>query len=345
MLNENQKSKVGILGGGQLARMLCLAAHNLGIEVVIFSDQPDCPASHVTNSTIIASYNNKNALSEFTNKVEVITFEFENIPIYAIEFLNQQKNVYPNKTLLSITQDRLDEKQFLNDIGIETAPFEAVKNFESISFEYPFIIKTRHGGYDGKGQYLIKSSQDKLDLNTPTIVESIIDFQKELSIITARDTNGNIEFFPIAENIHKNGILHTSRAPADISPDITAKAQGIAAKLVEKVNYIGVIAIEFFLTKNGKLLINEIAPRVHNSGHWSVEACNVSQFEQHIRAVSGLPIKPVQMYFPCQMQNLIGTVDYQHELKSPEKRITLYGKKIARPGRKMGHVTIPTHED
>ena len=334
---------VGILGGGQLGRMLSIAAHNLGIAVVIFSDVRDLPRSCVMNETIIADYNNQDALLEFANKVDVVTLEFENIPNSTLEFLFQHVQICPNSKILGITQDRLKEKKFINALGIPTTAFEEFKDFDSIRLSYPFIIKNRSGGYDGKGQYLVCSSSDRLDVKMPAIVEKVVNFQKEISIITSRDINGNVEFFPIAENFHQGGILRTSSVPARINNDVQAKAQEIGAAIVEKMDYIGVIATELFLTKDNELLVNEMSPRVHNSGHWSVECCNVSQFEQHIRTICGLPVKPVQLYFPCEMYNLIGddVRNIEEYIASPESRMTIYGKKEVRDGRKMGHITIP----
>ncbi|MBQ4875145.1 MAG: 5-(carboxyamino)imidazole ribonucleotide synthase [Rickettsiaceae bacterium H1] len=334
------KKKLGILGGGQLGRMLAIAAHSLGIEVIIFTDIKNSPASYVTNKTIVAAYDDGYALSKFADNVDYVTTEFENIPCDSLEFLAKNTQVYPDSTVLQIIQDRLTEKQFVNDLGLPTTRFEQVGKFEDITLNYPFIIKTRRMGYDGKGQYLIRSINDKIDVNFSAIAEKVVDFYKEISIITVRDSQGNIEFFPIAENFHKDGILRTSSVPADISNDIRIKAKEIGAKISTKLNYVGVITMELFLTKDGELLVNEIAPRVHNSGHWSIETCNVSQFEQHVRAVCGLPIKPVKLYFSCEMHNLIGDDITKINLNSPGKRLTVYGKKEVKNGRKMGHIII-----
>lgn len=337
------EKKIGILGGGQLGKMLAIAAHNLGIKVVIFSNTKNSPASYVTNNTIIAEYNDKDALAMFRKSVTVITSEFENIPAFTLDFLIAKEVMHPNADILKITQDRFKEKQFVNSLGIRTAVFEKFINIPDANLDYPFIVKTRNGGYDGKGQHLIRSIKDTVDLKIPSIAEEVVGFQKEISILIARDFFGNIEFFPIIENVHINGLLYSSSVPANISNRIIKKAQAIGTVLVEKMNYVGVMTIELFLIENEELLVNEIAPRVHNSGHLTVEACNVSQFEQHVRAICGLPLKQVRLYFPCKMYNIIGDeiMGIKGDLESPEKKVTIYGKMEIKDGRKMGHFTIP----
>ncbi len=351
------KKTLGILGGGQLGMMLTKAAHKLGIEVVIFSDKEDCPASHVANKTIVARYSDKSALKRFIETVEVVTFESENIPFDFFDSLNWFVDVHPNPEALRITQDRLLEKQFVNALGIVTAKFEKLS--DNITLNYPIIVKTRKLGYDGKGQHLINSSNDlalwkfvtqkkhKDYLQEVNIVEEVVKFKQEISVITARDLHGNIEIFPIPKNIHKNGILHTSIVPADINDEIKKKAQNIAKIILEKLNYIGVLAVELFLTENGELIVNEIAPRVHNSGHWSVEACNASQFEQHVRAVCGLPLQPLKLHYSCEMHNLIGNdINNIDKIQcDKKKRVTLYGKKEIKDSRKMGHFVVPLNKE
>lgn len=339
-MNNNTK-RLGILGGGQLGRMLAIAAHSLGIQVVIFSDQPNSPASYVTNKTIVADYHDKNSLIEFANCVDVVTLEYENIPTDTLNLLSRYVSVYPDSKALEITQDRLLEKRFIKSCGLVTTEFEEITNVNNINLDYPFIIKTLREGYDGKGQCRVYSNNDKINIEPPFIAEKVVNFEKEISIIAARDLYGAIEFFPIPKNTHNNGILITSSVPADISNHIIKEAQDIAIAILEKMNYIGIITVELFLTAQKQLLVNEIAPRVHNSGHWSVESCNISQFEQHVRAVCGLPIKPVHLYFSCEMHNLIGD-DIKSLNKSPAQKVTIYGKEEIRKGRKMGHFTIPT---
>ena len=333
--------KLGILGGGQLGRMLAIAAYNLGMQVVIFTNKKDSPASYITNSTIVANYDDTDALLEFARKVDVITLEFENIPTAVLDFLVQYTNVYPSARALNITQNRLREKRFVNNLDIATTVFEEVNNLQDLTIGYPCILKTLSSGYDGKGQCTLHSITDQVEVEFPCIAEKAVYFQKEISVIIARDLYGNIETFPIAENVHKNGILCTSIVPADIKQETIEKAYEIATKIITAVDYIGVMTVEFFVIEGEELLVNEIAPRVHNSGHWSIEACNVSQFEQHIRAVCGLPIKPIHLYFPCKMHNIIGEDIQNIKYDLHSERITIYGKQEVLDGRKMGHITIP----
>ena len=333
--------RVGILGGGQLGRMLAVSAYNLGMQCVIFTNQENSPASYVTNKTIVANYDDTDALLSFVRQVDVVTLEFENIPTRTLDFLAQYTSVYPNARALNITQDRLREKRFVNTLGIATTKFEEVHNLQDITIGYPCIIKTLKLGYDGKGQRVLNSAADKEDFELPCIAEQSVYFQKEISVIIARDLHGNIETFPVAENIHKHGILCTSIVPADIKPETICKATDIATKIIETIDYIGVMTVEFFVTENESLLVNELAPRVHNSGHWSVEACSVSQFEQHIRAVCGLPIKSPHLYFPCKMHNIIGKDIQNIKYDISNDRITIYGKDRISDDRKMGHITTP----
>ncbi|PZQ48103.1 MAG: 5-(carboxyamino)imidazole ribonucleotide synthase [Micavibrio aeruginosavorus] len=344
---------LGILGGGQLGRMSALAAARLGIRTHIYCPEENCPASQVTDLFTRAEYENKSKLKEFSNSVDVISYEFENIPLETIRFLQDLKPVFPDDRLLEVSQNRLKEKDFLNKIGIETAPWapcygpDDITQFMTHEKVENCIIKTVRFGYDGKGQikHNVKTSTlaSWSKLNTQeAVIEGIVDFAYEASILVARDIYGNCEVFPVTLNNHTNHILSESVAPAPI-PDMLARhATEMAVTLAKAVELVGLLALELFVTKDGKLIANEIAPRTHNSGHWTMDGCNVSQFEQHVRAVCGLPIlKPVQ-HSAVTMYNLIGddvkNLPAYYEMSNA--CVHLYGKIEAREGRKMGHVNI-----
>lgn len=343
---------IGIIGGGQLGRMLAMAAARLNFRTIILEPQADCPAAQVANGQIIAAYDDPVALERLAAECDVVTYEFENVPVGAAEMLAQVLPVYPPPRALAISQDRVSEKQFLNGCGIETARFHAVDSQEQLEqaladFSGKGVLKTRRLGYDGKGQRVFKgASDDATDAYTslggvPLVLESFVAFEREISIIAARGTDGTIACYDPAENIHRNGILHTSTVPASIN-DATAEAARLAATaILTALGYVGVIGVEFFVLADGSLIVNEIAPRVHNSGHWTEAACAVSQFEQHIRAVTGLTLSNGARHSGCVMQNLIGDDidDLPEWLARPNTLVHLYGKTEARPGRKMGHVT------
>lgn len=344
---------LGILGGGQLGRMSALAASRLGIRTHIFCPEENCPASQVTDMFTQADYEDQNALKAFADSVDVISYEFENIPLKTARFLQAYKPVYPDDKLLEVSQNRLKEKKFLNDIGIATAPWAPCYKAEDIAPVLDLwkaskcIIKTARFGYDGKGQIKHEISQSASDnwqkLNTnEAIIEGIVDFAYEASIVVARDVFGKCEAFPVTLNDHRNHILSESIAPAPI-PDMLARhATDMAKTLAEAVKLVGVLALELFVTKDGTLIANEIAPRTHNSGHWTMDGCNVSQFEQHVRAVCGLPILTPQQHSAVTMLNLIG--DDVNKLPAyyamDNACVHLYGKTEAREGRKMGHINL-----
>jgi len=344
---------LGILGGGQLGRMSALAASRLGIRTHIFCPDKACPASQVTDLFTCADYEDKKALKEFIDKVDVISYEFENIPLKTIEFLQKSKPVYPDDRLLDISQNRLKEKKFLNDVGIETAPWAPAYGPEDIQKTLEAwqtskcIIKTARFGYDGKSQLLhddscnFQDSWSKLQTNE-AVIEGIIDFACEISIVIARDKLGQTAAYPPVLNEHKNHILWKTTAPAPIPEDIRKMASDIAHNLAEAVDLVGVLALEMFVTKDGRLLANEIAPRTHNSGHWTIDACAVSQFEQHVRTVCGLPVAIPSHHSDAVMLNLIGddVKNIQTYMEMDKACVHLYGKTESRPGRKMGHVTI-----
>ncbi len=355
---------IGILGGGQLGRMLAQAAADLQFRTLIFCPEENSPASQVADDTIIAAYKDEAALRNFAGRCDVITYEFENIPLQTVNFLTADRpgrpqgangrevSVQPAAEALRTGQNRLTEKTFLNGIGVPTAPFAAIQLLDDLIAEvpllgFPCVLKTQRGGYDGKGQAMIRSADDigtaHRDLmGQPAIVEGFIEFTRELSIICARGTNGAIAFFPLVENEHRHHILHKTTAPApNVSEALARRAEDMARRIAEGLDYVGILAVELFETVDGALLVNEIAPRVHNSGHWSIEGAKTSQFENHIRAICGLPLGPVDPVRPSVMTNLIG--DDVDDLSAWQNRddavIHLYGKDEVRAGRKMGHVT------
>ncbi|ANM12203.1 MULTISPECIES: 5-(carboxyamino)imidazole ribonucleotide synthase [unclassified Rhizobium] len=346
---------IGIIGGGQLGRMLAIAAARLNFRTVILEPQADCPAAQLANRQIIAAYDDPAALAELADLCDVVTYEFENVPVAAAEMLSASVSVYPPPKALEAAQDRLVEKRFLNGCGITTARFHAVDSQTDLEaaledFGGQGVLKTRRLGYDGKGQKVFRSVADSVDCAyaalgaVPLILESFVAFEREISIIAARATDGTVVCFDPAENVHRNGILHTSTVPAAISPATADAARRSAEKILTALNYVGVIGIEFFVLADGSLIANEMAPRVHNSGHWTEAACVVSQFEQHIRAVAGLPLGNADRHSDCVLQNLIGDdiLAVPGWLKRSDTMVHLYGKTEWRPGRKMGHVTTLT---
>ncbi|MEI7670142.1 MAG: 5-(carboxyamino)imidazole ribonucleotide synthase [Pseudomonadota bacterium] len=345
-------SIIGIIGGGQLGRMMAIAGAELGYKIHIFTPEHDSPASHVAYKTTVASYDDKEALIKFAHEVSVITFEFENIPYESLALLEKEKSVFPSANILKITCNRVQEKTFLNEIGIETAKFRKVTNFQELQnavkeIGLPAILKTCEMGYDGKGQATIKSDSDLLaiwqEINTQdAIVEGFVDFTIEISVIVARTSKDNSECYIPVHNIHKNHILDTTIVPANISPDLANEANNVAIKIAEKLDLRGLLAVEMFVTRDNKILVNELAPRPHNSGHWTMDAAITSQFEQIIRAVCGLPLGSTNMLCKAEMKNLIGedVLDADKYLKNKNAKLYLYGKSEIRAGRKMGHVNI-----
>ncbi|KRD51341.1 MULTISPECIES: 5-(carboxyamino)imidazole ribonucleotide synthase [Sinorhizobium/Ensifer group] len=343
---------IGIIGGGQLGRMLAMAAARLNFRTVILEPQVDCPAAQVANEQIIAAYDDEAALSQLATVSDIITYEFENVPVAAAERLAAKRPVFPPPKALEVAQDRLVEKRFINDCGIATARFHAVDSQADLEaaladFGGSGVLKTRRLGYDGKGQRVFRSAADSpagafAELGgVPLILESFVPFEREISIIAARSTDGTVACFDPAENVHRNGILHTSTVPAAVGDGTADAARKAAKAILDALGYVGVIGVEFFVLADGSLIANEMAPRVHNSGHWTEAACVVSQFEQHIRAVSGLPLGNPRRHSDCVMQNLIGDDlnDVPAWLAKDDVLVHLYGKTEARAGRKMGHVT------
>jgi 5-(carboxyamino)imidazole ribonucleotide synthase len=345
---------IGILGGGQLGRMLAMAAARLGLRCQVFSPDPDSPAFDVVLNATCAEYADVEALELFANDVDIITYEFENVPAAAAMILGARRPVLPDRKILETTQDRLAEKDFVKRLGIGTADYADVSSAAALRaaisrIGLPAVIKTRRFGYDGKGQAIIRDGDDVEqiweDLGTKSaILEAFVPFDCEVSMIAARSADGHVECFDVTENEHRDHILKTSRAPAAISEALAAQARTIAETIANALDYVGVLAVEMFvLAGDGgpTLLVNEIAPRVHNSGHWTLDGASISQFEQHIRAIAGWPLgKPVR-HGPVTMTNLIGDDinSYEQWLTVPGATVHLYGKGPARPGRKMGHVT------
>ena len=340
---------IGILGGGQLGRMLSVAASRLGFKTHIFEPSQNPPAAHVADRVTTAPYNDLTALAAFAASVDVVTYEFENIPTAALDVLEKTHPIRPNRRALAVSQDRIAEKDFLTSLGLTTAPYAAVQTLDDLHHAItkigtPAILKTTRLGYDGKGQARLKSPADAeaalAQMNgAPAVLEGFIDFSHEVSVIAARGTDGSVACYDPGENVHKDGILSTTTIPARLSPSQRTDAILLAARILNALDYVGVMGVELFVTRAG-LIVNEIAPRVHNSGHWTQNGCAVDQFEQHIRAVAGWPLGDGSRHSDVVMENLIGDDILRVPAIAREKNaaLHLYGKAEARPGRKMGHV-------
>ena len=348
-------STIGVMGGGQLGRMFAMSARRMGYRVQIFTPEEESPAGQFADLTRIADYGNESAVRRFAREVDVITFEFENIPVETVNWCEQDCDVRPAGSILHIAQNRLREKTFLADAGIPVAPFRAVRNAGELESAIeqigrPAILKTAAFGYDGKGQQTITARDDYNEIWSATsanemILEGAVDFEKEVSVIVARGPDGVIATFPLCENIHRNHILDITVVPARVEPGVEASAAELARAIAEKMGLIGLLAVEMFLKRDGELVVNELAPRPHNSGHWSIEGCVTSQFEQQVRAVCGLPLGSTDVLRPVAMANLLGDVwlrgepDWSRALAVAGVHLHLYGKSEPRPRRKMGHLT------
>ncbi|MPY75390.1 MAG: 5-(carboxyamino)imidazole ribonucleotide synthase [Alphaproteobacteria bacterium] len=344
-------STIGILGDGQLGRMIAIAAARLGYRCHTFADQPDSPAAQVCAASTLADYRDTKALDAFAAAVDVVTLEFENVPEESVRYLAGRVPVRPGPDVLATAQDRLLEKQFLNRIGIPTAPFAHVTDLASLEAAVGRIgrrsvLKTAKFGYDGKGQIAIKPGSDLAgvlrEVNTGhAVLEGWIDYALEISVIVARGLDGAMAAYVPVENRHVDHILDTTIVPAGISPGIAARAGEIARRAAEALSVVGLLAVEMFVTWDGEVLVNEIAPRPHNSGHWTIDACAISQFQQLVRAICGLPLGTTERHSDAVMKNLIGDEvgQWLGLLAEPGARLHLYGKSEIRPGRKMGHVT------
>ena len=346
---------IGIVGGGQLGRMLAMAAARLGLRSHVFCPDTDSPAFDVCSAKTVAAYEDETALAGFAAAVDLLTYEFENVPARTVEVLAALRPVRPDVAALAASQDRLVEKEFVASLGIRTAPFLAVDTAGALAravaqFGRPSILKTRRFGYDGKGQTTIREGTDLAVAfrslgGVPAILEGVVPFTKEVSVICARGLDGAFVAFPVCENEHEHHILHRTVAPATISPGTADEAVAIAKTIAEALTYVGVLAVELFVTEEDgaeTLRVNEIAPRVHNSGHWTEDGAATSQFEQHVRAISGWPLGSTTMHGGgVVMQNLVGVEvdDWRRLLAEDGVALHLYGKAEARAGRKMGHWT------
>lgn len=339
---------IGILGGGQLGRMLAVAASRLGLKTHIFEPGSAPPAGDVAHAVTMAAYTDAAALKAFAASVDVITYEFENIPTSALDILEALKPIHPNRNALATSQDRLTEKTFLRDLGLTTAPFAVVADAASLdaaigTIGTPAILKTRTLGYDGKGQARLQSPDDAptaLDAmaGAPALLEGFVDFTHEVSVIAARNPDGAVACYDPGENLHADGILRTTTVPARLSASQRTDAVLLAGQILNALDYVGVMGVELFVTSRG-LVVNEIAPRVHNSGHWTQNGCTIDQFEQHIRAVAGWPLGDGTRHSNVTMENLIGDdMDRVPEAATSNAAIHLYGKAEVKPGRKMGHI-------
>lgn len=345
-------SVIGILGGGQLGRMLAVAGAELGFDIHVYEPEPDCPASRVAARTYTAPWDDVGAVHGFAERCDAITYEFENVPVETVAAASAVCELRPGARSLELTQDRMVEKTFINEAGVPTVPFAPVDDLASLHAAleltgYPALLKTRRFGYDGKGQAWIRKADEaeaawRAIGEQAAILEGAAAFTRELSVVAARSVEGELLAYALAENDHGEGILRTSRAPAPgVDATIQARALEIAAAIGHGLNHVGVFAVELFELEDGTLLVNEIAPRVHNTGHWTSDACPCGQFEQHMRAVAGWPLGDAKAHSRAVMTNLIGhDADRWAEISAdPNARLHLYGKRETRAARKMGHVT------
>jgi 5-(carboxyamino)imidazole ribonucleotide synthase len=360
-------STIGVLGGGQLGRMLALAGRNMGYRFVTLDPTPDAPCGQVADRQIVAAYDNVNAARELAGQCDVITYEFENVDADVTKLLMAESYVPQGSQLLYTTQHRLREKRAIEAAGVKVAPYEQIESAEQlreavVRFGVPCVLKTAMGGYDGKGQWVIRSLdevQEAFDTlskaRTELVLEKFIRYEKELSVIAARSPRGEVKAFPPAENVHVDNILHLSIVPARASSDVLERAEQLAVSIAESLEVVGLIAVEMFLTPDGELFVNELAPRPHNSGHYTMDACVTSQFEQHVRAICNLPLGSTKLLSPVVMANVLGEhvqpllewMDTQdRETDELAVKIHLYGKHEAKHKRKMGHVNVvaPTVE-
>ena len=340
---------IGIVGGGQLGRMLALAAARLGLKTCIYNDTADAPAFQVTPQSLVGPYDDLEMLGRFAQSCDAVTFEFENLPAHAIAHLASRVPVRPGAHALATTQDRLTEKTFVANLGLKTAPFFEVSSAAQAreafgNLKGRGVLKTRRFGYDGKGQAKVGDGEETAQAfesfkGAPAILEGFVDFSYEASVVAARGADGAFAAYDPPENEHENHILRRSTVPSRLSAAQTEEAKAIAKTIGDALDYVGVFAVELFVGKDGALLVNEIAPRVHNTGHWTIEACQCSQFEQHIRAVAGWPLGDARRHADAVMENIIGAEAHAWQALAKTGALHLYGKQEARTGRKMGHVT------
>ncbi len=346
---------LGMIGGGQLGRLFVSAARTLGYEVIVLEPDPHSPAGSLASEHLVKPYDDFAALDYLAEHCAVVTTEFENIPVQALEHLAQRVTVYPSAQALSITQNRIREKSFIQSLGLPTSTFIPVQSEDDLddlsAVHFPAILKTATLGYDGKGQVVCDSPEAARaayrEMAVDCVLEQKIDLQHEVSVVLARDRQGRCDCFPLAQNVHVNGILDVSIAPADVNGELHQAAVQAAQKMARALDYVGVMTVEFFIARNGELLVNEIAPRTHNSGHFTLDACITSQFEQQVRVICDLPTGNCELQTPVAMLNLLGDLwpasdqpDWEGVLEIDKACLHLYGKKEARPGRKMGHINF-----
>jgi len=347
---------LGMLGGGQLGRMFVTAAQTMGYKVIVLEPDVNSPAGIIADQHIIAKYTDEAALAQLAEQCDAVTTEFENIPATVLSFLEAKTVVHPSSKALSSTQNRLVEKAFIESLGINVAPYAAIRSMEDIdniadTFQFPAIIKAASFGYDGKGQAVCQTADDVRAAFTALkqvecVLEQRINLEREISTVLARSQSGGITNFPVAENVHVNGILHSTTVPSSVSEKQAQKVIEMADTIADGLGYVGTMAVEFFISKEGDILANEIAPRPHNSGHFTLDACETSQFEQQVRMLCGLPSGNCELTSPVVMMNLLGDVwgssqpHWDNLLSQPQNKLHLYGKKEARPGRKMGHFNV-----
>jgi len=347
---------LGMLGGGQLGRMFTTAAQTMGYKVVVLDPDTSSPAGIIADQHICAKYTDNDALNQLAALCDAITTEFENIPASTLSYLEAKTIVHPSSKALASTQNRIVEKQFIASLGILIAPFAAIRSTDDIddlaeNFQFPAILKVANFGYDGKGQVIcetiadVRAAFESLD-NAECVLEQRINLEREVSTVLARSQSGTITHFPVAENVHVNGILHSTTVPSSIAEQQAHKALQMANKIADGLSYVGTMAVEFFISSEGDIMANEIAPRPHNSGHFTLDACETSQFEQQVRMLCGLPSGNCELVSPVVMINILGDVWGNSEphwdtlLTQPENKLHLYGKKEARVGRKMGHFNV-----
>ena len=347
---------LGVLGGGQLGLMFALAARRMGYLTTVVDPDPHAPAFGVADQKFVGSYKDPKILSELSSTCHAVTTEFENVPATSLAFLERSLTVRPSSRSVETCQDRILEKTFLREQGFETAPFLVIRDgkippSDSLRPLLPGILKASREGYDGKGQWEVSSMEELSrlvgDRDTPFVLEKKLDLKAEFSVVLARGHDGQIAIYPVAENIHESGILHISAVPAGISTDLVEKIRAVAKNIAKKLEYTGVLSVEFFLAEDGRLYVNELAPRPHNSGHYTIDGCIASQFDQHVRALTGLPLASTLLLSPCAMGNLLGDLWRENSppplhiiLSHPSAKLYLYGKTNPRPGRKMGHFTV-----
>ena len=347
---------LGMLGGGQLGRFFVIAAHEMGYKVMVLDPDANSPAGKIADVHICAAFDDKSALLKLANSCEAISTEFENVPADSLSFLAETKPVRPSAYSVAIAQHRVSEKNFLKHAGLPVAPYAVINEIDDLPSDdsdiYPAILKVARFGYDGKGQARVKNQQEAQSAflafeREECVLEKMMKLDYEVSVVLARDVHGNVTTFPTSENSHLNGILDVSIAPSRGRDAISHQAQKLAIMVAEKLAYTGVLGVEFFVC-NGELLVNEMAPRPHNSGHYTIDACITSQFEQQVRVMAGLPLGSTRQHSPAVMVNLLGDIwpenlaapEWQNALNNPQLKMHLYGKHEARPGRKMGHFTV-----